>query len=166
MSFGDSSNLLIAPLIVLSVYKLNIHITPRKCKTYKSFIILVACTYLKHSSLLPIGGQRWLVFFNKVVLLWEKRGWWVVSIDSYWYGMVLGTAVLIILYIEELKDRREGKGRLWFFGYLMQLEGEGGVVVRQSCKKRLLEIWWDLNLGPSDNWIFNAQKKMHTMILG
>jgi len=55
--------------------------------------------------------------------------------------------------IEELWDRREGKGRLWFFGYLMQLEGEGGVIVRQSFKKRLMEIWWDLNLGLSDNWL-------------
>jgi len=34
----------------------------------------------------------------------------------------------------------------------MQPEGEGGVVVRQSFKKRLMEIWWDLNLGTSDNW--------------
>jgi len=55
--------------------------------------------------------------------------------------------------IEELRDRREGKGRLWFFGYLMQLEGEGKVIVRQSFKKRLKEIWWNLKLGPSDNWL-------------
>ena len=55
--------------------------------------------------------------------------------------------------IEELRDRREGKGRLWFFGYLMQLEEEGGVIERQSFKKRNVEIWWDLNLQPSDNWL-------------
>jgi len=54
--------------------------------------------------------------------------------------------------LEELRNRREGKGRHWFFGYLMQLEGERGVIVRQSFKKRLIEIWWDLNLRPSDNW--------------
>ena len=42
--------------------------------------------------------------------------------------------------IEELSDRREGKGHLRFFGYLMQLEGEGGVIVRQSFRKRLMEI--------------------------
>jgi len=38
----------------------------------------------------------------------------------------------------------------------MQLEGEGGVIVRQSVKKRLMEILWDLNLGPSDNWHSSA----------
>jgi len=43
-------------------------------------------------------------------------------------------------FIEELRDRREGKGRLLFFCYLRQLEGEGGVIVRQSFKKRLMEI--------------------------
>jgi len=36
--------------------------------------------------------------------------------------------------IEELRYRREGKGRHWFFSYLMQVEGEGGVIVRQSLK--------------------------------
>jgi len=35
----------------------------------------------------------------------------------------------------------------------MQLEGEGGVIVRESFKKGLMEIWWDLNLGLSDNWL-------------
>jgi len=57
------------------------------------------------------------------------------------------------LSIEELRDRREGKGRLWFLGYLMQLEGEGGVIIRQSFKKRHMEIWWELNLWPSDFWL-------------
>jgi len=55
--------------------------------------------------------------------------------------------------IEELRHRRQGKGRLWFSGYLMQLEGEGGVIVRQNSKKRLVKIWWDLTLGPSYNWL-------------
>jgi len=34
--------------------------------------------------------------------------------------------------IEELRDRREGKGHHWFFGYLMLVDGEGGVIVRQG----------------------------------
>jgi len=40
--------------------------------------------------------------------------------------------ISLVLPIEELRDRSEGKGRHWFFGYLMQVEEEGGVIVRQS----------------------------------
>jgi len=35
----------------------------------------------------------------------------------------------------------------------MQLEGEGGFIVRLSFKKRIMNIWWDLNLWPGDNWL-------------
>ena len=35
----------------------------------------------------------------------------------------------------------------------MQLEGEGGFIVRQSFKKRHMEIWWESNLWPSHNWL-------------
>ena len=56
------------------------------------------------------------------------------------YGRLLAVYLWWARLIEELRDRREGKGRLRFFGYLMQLEGEGGVIVRQSFKKRLMEI--------------------------
>ena len=52
--------------------------------------------------------------------------------------------------IEELGDGGEGKGLLWFFGRLMQLEGEGGVFVRQSFKKSSYKydgIWtWDFQM--------------------
>jgi len=46
----------------------------------------------------------------------------------------------IVLLIEELRDRREGKDRLNFFGSLMQLEGEGGVIVRQSFKEETQDL--------------------------
>ena len=41
--------------------------------------------------------------------------------------------------IEELRDRREGKGRHSFFGYMMQVEWEGRFIVRQSFRKKFMK---------------------------
>jgi len=56
--------------------------------------------------------------------------------DGYWFHSdpSQNSSLSSLWLIEELRDRREGKGRLWFFGYLMQLEGDEGAIVRQSFK--------------------------------